>query len=329
MRASRLLSLLMLLQTRGRVSARVLADELEVSERTIHRDVEHLSASGVPVIAERGAAGGFALLEGWRTRLTGLTPDEARAIFMAGAPGPAAQLGLGGAVASAQLKLLAALPPEWQADAGRVGARFHLDPVGWYRRVERLDCLPIVAQAVWDERRLRIRYESWKGVVERRIEPLGLVLKAGEWYVVATARGEPRTYKLSNIHALDTLDGKFTRPRSFDLAAHWARSIERFEAELYGTTATVRVTANGLRRLRYLSAAVAEAVDRAEVTPDQTGWAQLTIPIESVEHAASELMRLGAECEVLEPTELRGRLAAATRAMAAIYRSRRAPRRIS
>ena len=320
MRASRLLSLLMLLQTRGCLSARVLADELEVSERTIHRDIEHLSAAGVPVVSERGASGGFALLDGWRTRLTGLTPEEARAIFMAGAPGPAAQLGLGGAVASAQLKLLAALPPEWQADAGRVGARFHLDPVGWYRRVERLDCLPAVAQAVWDERRLHIRYESWKGMVERRIEPLGLVLKAGEWYVVATARGEPRTYKLSNIHALDTLDGKFTRPRRFDLAAHWAASIERFEAELYRATATVRVSASGLRKLRYLSAAVAETVDRSDVKPDRTGWTQLTIPIESVEHAAAELMRLGADCEVISPAELRRRLAETASAMTSLYR---------
>src|SRR5471032_1552863 len=199
MRAGRLLSILMLLQSRGRMSAQSLADEVEVSVRTVYRDIDHLSAAGVPVTVERGAAGGFELLDGWRTRLTGLTPSEAQAVFMAGAPGPAAQLGLGDAAASAQLKLLAALPAAWQAGARRVSSRFHLDPVGWYQSAARVDNLPAVAEAVWSERRVDIRYESWKGMVDRRIEPLGLVIKAGEWYVVANAGKETRTYKLSNI----------------------------------------------------------------------------------------------------------------------------------
>jgi predicted DNA-binding transcriptional regulator YafY len=323
MRASRLLTLLMLLQSRGRMSAQRLAEEVEVSVRTVHRDIEELSASGVPVRSERGAAGGFELLEGWRTRLTGLTPVEAQAIFMAGAPGPAAQLGLGGAMASAQLKVLAALPAEWQADARRVGSRFHLDPVGWYRNVERLDHLPAVAQAVWNEQRLRIRYESWKGLVDRRIEPLGLVMKAGEWYVVAWADGVARTYKLSNIEALEVTGGKFVRPRHFDLARHWAESIERFESGLYRGTATVRASQAGLKRLKRLSAAVSEAIERAPAKPDRKGWTRVTIPIESVAHAAMELLKVGAECEALEPAELRARMAADSTALAALYRRKR------
>src|SRR4051812_48857737 len=135
MRASRLVSILMLLQTRGRVSARTLADHLEVSIRTIYRDIDELSAAGVPVVVERGATGGFELLDGWRTTLTGLTPHEAQSLFVSGLPGPAVELGLGDTMASAQLKLLAALPDAWQAETQRVSARFHVDLVGWYRRV--------------------------------------------------------------------------------------------------------------------------------------------------------------------------------------------------
>jgi predicted DNA-binding transcriptional regulator YafY len=213
MRASRLLSILMLLQTRGRMSAQALAGELEVSVRTIYRDIDELSVSGVPVWADLGRLGGFQLKKGWRTQLDGLTAPEAQAMFLGGLPGPAAQLGLGEAMASAQLKLLAALPDGWREDARRVSSRFHLDPLDWYRGSPPADHLAAMAQAVWSERRVQLRYESWKGVVERRLEPLGLVLKAGVWYVAATsataakpADKEPRTYRLSNVLALALTD---------------------------------------------------------------------------------------------------------------------------
>jgi predicted DNA-binding transcriptional regulator YafY len=321
MRASRLLSILMLLQSRGRMSAQALAREVEASVRTVYRDIDQLSAAGVPVRVERGAAGGFELLDGWRTRLTGLTPLEAQALFMAGLPGPAAQLGLGHARASAELKLLAALPADWQADARRVGSRFHLDPVGWYQSAAQVSHLPAVADAVWSERRLAMRYESWKGVVERVIEPLGLVLKAGEWYLVAVAREgrEPRTYRLDKILELAARAETFTRPRKFDLARFWAASLQRFEAGLYRESALVRASALGLERMRALGAALSDAVDGAKSKRDAKGWHQVTIPIESVEHAAQQLIRLGAEAEVLQPVELREKLAANARAIAAIY----------
>jgi biotin operon repressor len=156
-----LLSILMLLQSRGRTSARALADALEVSLRTIYRDVDSLSAAGVPIYSGRGRHGGFQLREGWRTQLTGLTAGEARALFMTGLPGPAQALGLGEAAASAHLKLLATLPDEWRDDAERVGARFHLDPVDWFRASPPADHLRLVAEAVWNERRVRMTYESW------------------------------------------------------------------------------------------------------------------------------------------------------------------------
>ncbi len=322
MRASRLLTILLLLQTHGRLSATRLAEETEVSVRTVLRDIEELSASGVPVRAIRGADGGFELLQGWRTRLTGLTPAEAQAIFMAGASGPAAQLGLGADAQSAQLKLLAALPEAWQADARRVASRFHLDAVGWYRREESIGHLPAVAAAVWNDRRLRIRYESWKGPVDRSIAPLGLVVKAGEWYLVAMAgKDSPRTYRISNIRAVIATE-KFTRPRRFDLARHWAESIERFETGLYRGTATLRASPAGLAALKRLSAAVSAAVDRAPKKAGSKGWTRVTIPIESIGHAARELLRVGAQCEVLQPAALRERLAEVAQALARIYNRR-------
>jgi predicted DNA-binding transcriptional regulator YafY len=320
MRAGRLLNLLLLMQARGRVSASRLAEETGVSVRTVLRDIDELSTSGVPVRSVRGADGGFELLEGWRTRLTGLTPEEAQAMFMAGASGPAAQLGLGDAAGTAQLKMLAALPPEWQADARRISSRFHLDTVGWYRREERPTHLPAIADALWNDRRIAIRYESWKDVVDRVVDPLGLVVKAGEWYLIAAAgkAGSPRTYRLSNVLSSRTL-GHFTRPRKFELAKYWNESIARFESGLYRGTATVRATAKGLKRMRYLSAAVAEAIDRAQPKADKRGWHKVTIPIESVEMAALELLKVGAECEILQPAELRAKIGENVSALSRMY----------
>ena len=240
---------------------------------------------------------------------------------MAGASGPAAQLGLGEAASTAQLKMLAALPQAWQADARRVATRFHLDTVGWYRREEKLTHLPAVAEALWTDRRLAIRYDSWKGIVDRTIDPLGLVVKAGEWYLVAVAgkASSLRTYKLSNVLSLET-HGHFTRPRRFDLAKYWGESIARFETGLYRGTATVRATEKGLKRMRRLSAAVSEAIDRAKPKAGRRGWHKVTIPIESVEMAAHDLMRIGAECEVVQPVELRHLLARTAAEICSLYK---------
>jgi predicted DNA-binding transcriptional regulator YafY len=297
MRAARLLQVLMLLQEHGRLSARRLAEEVQVSVRTIHRDVEELSASGVPIVAERGAAGGFALLEGWRTRLTGLTPIEAT--------------------------VMSSLPRTWQADPRRVASRFHLDPVGWYRAPARADHLSTVANAAWNDRRLRIRYDSWKGVSEKRIDPLGLVLKGGEWYVVAATGKGTATFKVSNILTVEDAKETFRRPARFDLPAYWAESIQRFEAGLYRGTALLRASPAGIKRLSYLSDAVARAVERAPVKADRRGWRQVTIPIESAWHASLELQRVGAECEVIAPAELRERMAENAAALSRIYRRAR------
>lgn len=322
MRASRLLSLLMLLQTRGRMSAPNLAALLEVSPRTILRDIDQLSAAGVPVWADRGRDGGFVLREGWSTQLTGLTEAEAQGLFLAGLPKAATELGLGHAATSAHLKMLTALPAHLRADAQRVSARLHIDPLDWHRAAATPAHLPVVADAVWRQRSLRIRYESWTGVRERLIQPLGLVLKAGVWYAVALADGsrEPRTYRLANIQQATATGTSFRTPKRFDLARHWQAATQRFETGLYTGSATLRLSAEGLRRLREFSAVIAEAALRsAAPDPDHAGWQRVTIPIESIAHAAGQLLGLAAEVEVLQPPALRQRLRQLLRATAAHY----------
>lgn len=318
MLASRLLTILMLLQTRGRMSAQALAAEVEVSVRTLYRDIDQLSAAGVPVYAERGRNGGFQLLDGYRTKLTGLTQAEAEALFLAGLPGPAAELGLGEAMATAQLKLLTALPSGWRAEAGRLGARFHLDPVGWFRDAAPAHHLQQVARAVWDQAKIRIRYRSWTGEVVREADPLGVVLKAGAWYLVAAVDGAPRTYRISEIQEMATLDGGFEPPPGFDLAAYWREAAARFEADIYRERARVRLSPAGVTRMQQLGP-VAEAALAGAGAPDGEGWVAVDLPVESVARACEELLKLGAEVEAIEPAELRKALRRTAEKMLEIY----------
>ncbi|MFD0260511.1 helix-turn-helix transcriptional regulator [Kitasatospora indigofera] len=315
MRASRLLSILLLLQTRGRMTAAELAAELEVSVRTVYRDAEALHAAGVPLYGDAGHRGGYQLLDGYRTRLTGLSPAEAEALFLSGVPGPAAELGLGSVLAAAQLKVRAALPPALREQAGRIQARFHLDAPGWYAEAEPVPFLPAVADAVWHGHVLRLRYRRWKEPteVDRRLEPYGLVLKAGRWYLVA-APG-PRVYRVDQILGLQRLEGGFPVPGGFDLAAYWQAHQADFHARLHTADAVVRLSPAGAARL---TGPAARAL-RATGEPQPDGWTRAVLPVESPEHACREYLALGAEIEVLAPAGLRARLAATARATAALY----------
>jgi predicted DNA-binding transcriptional regulator YafY len=319
MRASRLLTLMMLLQTRGRMSAEALAAELEVSVRTVYRDIDQLSAAGVPVYADVGRNGGFALLEGWRTRLTGLTAPEARALFLSGLPGPAGELGLGDEVQAAELKLLAALPADWQDEARRMASRFHLDPKGWFHSGHKPDFLKLVADAVWGERRLAIRYDSWTKISDSVVDPLGLVLKGGIWYLVARREGGYRTFRLSQILTLLVLDETFERPVDFDLPRHWEESTAQFEREVYVGTARVKATKTGISRLKDISLLVRQAIEAQVLDFDADGWAELDVPIEEEHWASREMTRVGAEIVVLAPPGLRDRMAGIARRLAGFY----------
>ncbi len=319
MRASRLLSILILLQIRGRMSAEALAEEFEVSVRTIYRDIDQLSAAGVPVYAERGRTGGFELMDGYRTRLTGFTAGEAEALLLSGVGRAAADLGLGSALADAEMKLLASLPPDAGASAQKVARRFHLDPVNWYQRAEAAGDLPAIAAAVWRETMLRIDYESWKGPVTRAVAPLGVVLKAGVWYLVAAVDGEPRTYRISNIRALESLDETFKRPAKFDLAKYWSKWACAFEAGLLRERAIVKLSPRGVRLLRDVSQAAADAMAQTGKPTKPVGWVRADIPIESIDHAAGQFLRLGADIEVIKPLSLREKIAAEAAKVARLY----------
>jgi predicted DNA-binding transcriptional regulator YafY len=330
MRSSRLLSMLMQLQLRGRVSAAVLAREAEVSVRTVYRDIDALSAAGVPVYAERGRSGGIVLREGWRTRLTGMTPREAQALPLAALPGAAKDLGLGLEAGAAQLKLLASLPADAGADAQRLAQRFHLDPVPWYHRAEALDNLPLLAAAVWNDQRVRIAYEGWDGAVVHELSPLGLVLKGGIWYLVAARAGRPRSYRVSGIRQLEVQPGAAARPAGFDLGRWWPRSVAQFEARLMRGSATVRISEEGQRILRAVSPAAAERVQATQrpCTPRaRAGWVQAEVPIETPAYSARQLLRLGSEVVVLSPPEVRRAVAAeAARVVRSYARTRTAAR---
>jgi predicted DNA-binding transcriptional regulator YafY len=323
-RASRLLAILLTLSTRGPTSAATLAAELEVSVRTIYRDVEALSAAGVPVYATRGRNGGIQLLDGYRTRLTGMTADEADALFLAGLPGAAADLGLGSVLAATQLKLLAALPPELRERAARIRDRFYLDAPGWLRENDAPPFLATVAEAAWTQQRLDVRYErSNRAVADRVLEPLGLVLKAGTWYLVAAAddgRG-PRTYRVSRVHSAAVRAEAFERPAGFDLETFWADYQRGYVERVYRERAVVRLSPQG-RELLFLVGTNAARRARAGMSaPDEHGWTQTTVPIESVRHGQHALMQLGEHAEVMAPAELRELIASSAQEMAARYGS--------
>jgi predicted DNA-binding transcriptional regulator YafY len=305
MRATRLVSLLLLLQTRGRLTAAEIAGTLEVSVRTVHRDVQSLAAAGVPVEAVRGVAGGYRLAGGYRTRLTGLTGDEAEALFAAGMPGPAAELGLGGELAAARLKLLAALPHDLQERASRASALFHLDTRGWFRAEDKVPHLTVLSSAVWRGCRVRIRYREGGKVVQRTVDPLGLVLKGGVWYLVARRSAGMRVYRVSRVAAVRLLDDGFERPGEFELRVFWEQWSRDFERQLARVEVVVRVDED-VRRFLPGEPRI-EAGGRAVLAFSHLG------------DAYRELLRFGAQLEVLEPAELRDRLAATGREIARLY----------
>ncbi|MFD7460775.1 MULTISPECIES: helix-turn-helix transcriptional regulator [unclassified Streptomyces] len=352
MSAGRLLSVLLLLQSRGRVSARGLAEELGVSVRTAYRDLARLQAAGVPVYAETGRGGGYRLVDGYRTRLTGLSEGEARALFLAGLPGPAADLGLAAEVTAARLKLLAALPAGLREEAARTAAVFHLDAPGWYREPEPTPRLPLFVDAVLTRRAVDVRYRRWRAPqeVRRRLRPYGLVLKSGTWYLVAAAEDGPAedraekdpaakdrtandwaandraasdraaTYRVTQVLDAVLSDERFDRPPGFDLGAYWASYLEDFRSRRYTGTATVRLSPRGRRRLPdNVPPEVVRAVDDTATAVGEDGWVEAVIPVESTEHACGELLRLGVDVEVVAPAELRRAMADIVGVLARAY----------
>lgn len=311
MRASRLVNILLLLQTRGRLTAGEIASELEVSVRTVYRDIEALSEAGIPIYAERGPHGGVRLVDGYRTRLTGLTTEEAEALFLSGLPGPAAALGLGTVVVAARLKVLAALPPELRARAARISERFYLDAPAWFQAPEELPHLPALAEAVWESRRIEIRYRrpGAERPVTRELEPLGIVLKGGVWYLVARSGASDRTYRVSRVVEVSTRPDHFERPAGFDLATHWSASIAAYERDQVPVDVVLRVAPDDAGTVvRLLDGEVLHDAGPAEGSAaEHAAGGMITIRARFtwLDEAETAMFRLGPRVEILEPAELR------------------------
>ncbi|MGC0336113.1 helix-turn-helix transcriptional regulator [Streptomyces sp. SLBN-8D4] len=318
MRADRLLSLLLSLQSRGQMTARQLAAELEVSVRTVYRDLEALSAAGVPVVASGGPGGGCRLMEGWRSPLLGISAEEATALLAAASRGgPLERIALGDALAQARLKLLAALPAAGREQADTTASRFHIDTQAWFKPPEPVPHLPVLVDAVRQDRRLRLTHANRPGAA-RAVDPLGLVAKAGVWYLVVRSDRGIRTHRASRITEAELLPEAFTRPADFDLAAHWARWTAEFETSLDQLPVTVRLSTAGLAALAQV---LGDTESAARAVPDAhaPGWHRLVLHFDDRQAACRRLLGFGPDAEVLEPADVRRELAQAARRTAARY----------
>ncbi|MFI1680343.1 helix-turn-helix transcriptional regulator [Streptomyces sp. NPDC020607] len=323
MRAARLIKMVLLLQARPSMTAAELAAELEVSERTITRDAQALSEAGVPVYADRGRTGGYRLIGGYRTRLTGLGRSEAEALFLSGVPGALREMGLADAASAARLKVSAALMPSLRDASQNASQRFHLDAPGWFRETPAPELLPAVADAVWDDRRVTARYCRQDTEVERELEPYGLVLKAGVWYLCARVpeSGVYRVYRIDRFTAVVAGEERFARDEEFDLPGFWEERAEQFARAILRSEAVVRLSEAGVRQLPYATdRAVAREAMGTAGEPDAAGRVTVTLPVENEDVAYAQLLSLGPEAEVLEPPGLRARFAEAAARAAALYR---------
>ena len=322
MRSARLLETLLLLQARGSVTAAELADRLEVSTRTVYRDAEALSAAGVPIYAERGRGGGIRLLPGFRTDVTGLTQDEARALFVLTTGGAHADLGLAAPLRSAIAKVLRAVPAPFQPAAAAVSQRILVDPVGWMRAAETAGSLGVLQSAVFADRRVLLRYRSsgQSSATERLVDPYGLVSKSGIWYLVADVSGEPRLFRVSRVESAVLDEAPVVRRDGVELAGLW----DALRRQVDERPTPVRVTAR-VRRARldmftrmfaaHLSAAPADAGAEEDAGAD---WAAVSLRFAAVQ-AARPLLSFGADVEVLWPPEVREDLLAVASAVTACY----------
>jgi predicted DNA-binding transcriptional regulator YafY len=320
MRADRLLSIVLLLQAHHQMTSRDLASRLEVSERTIHRDMEALSGAGIPVIAARGSGGGWSLLGEYRTTLTGLTEAEIQSLFVTKPTKLLADLHLEKAADGAHLKLLASLPTAFRQGAERARQRIHIDVSGWSRREEAVPFLPLLQEALWLERKLNIKYKRGEKCepVERLLSPLGLVAKGSVWYLVASVDESVRSYRVSRIADAQILNEPATIPADFNLADYWERSASTFKSTVPNYLATFWVPPAVILRLPF--AGRFARVNETEET-DARGWRKVCVGFDVEEMACEYAVSFGPNLEVIEPTELREKVVAMTKATLEFYTS--------
>lgn len=317
MRADRLITIIMLLQNNGRMTTRELAEKLETSERTIHRDMVALSGSGVPVYSERGSNGGWVLAEDYRTNLTGMNAEELNSLLLAHPTSVIRDLGMQQSLQQAVEKLLASFPSSSTGDAWKVRERIHVDGAGWHPSFEELPNLSIIQEAVWQGRKLAVKYvKDQEEALERVIEPLGLVAKGGIWYTSAFADGEVRTFRISRVAEARLLDETFVRPDDFDLASYWERSMRRFQEGLPRYPAVVRFHHSmwgRTGRQRFMKV-INEETEEKE-------WKKITVEFNTLESACEILLGYGDKAEAVAPAELRDLIKAKAAAILARYES--------
>ena len=287
------------------MTARALAKELDVSERTIFRDISALSTAGVPVYGESGRDGGFSLLDSYRTRLTGLSEGEVRALFMLSSTAALSDLGVSHELQSAFLKLSASLPEARRQDQARVRQRFHLDSAPWNQGDEPVPHLGSIHQALWEDRRIHLRYRLPLSLeIEQLVAPYGLVAKAGVWYVVCAHNGTFRTHRVSALTGVQISDEHFERSDDFDLEAHWEEFCAERERSSSHYTATLRISTDFLSELpKHFGRSVHPVI--AEAKAAESRWITLDLPFESLEAARDKILSFGRGVEVMEPIALR------------------------
>lgn len=317
MRADRLFSIVLLLQSRGQMTARTLARQLEVSERTIHRDMEALSGAGIPVVAERGSGGGWSLLGEYRTNLTGLNEAEVQSLFLTRPTPVLADLNLDKAAEGALLKLLAALPSIYRQGAEYARQRIHIDVTGWHATKEAVPLLHVLQDAIWQERKVMIRYQRGdSGSVDRLIDPLGLVAKGSVWYLVGAVEGHVRSYRVSRIVDAELTGDVFQRPPDFNLAVFWEQSAAQFREHLPRYQAQVRVRPDILVRMPYAGRFC--RIEHVGQT-DAEGWVHVSLRFDIEEMACEYALSFGPQLEVLKPPPLREKVVAAAKATIEFY----------
>ncbi len=303
MRADRLLSILLMLQTHRRMTTSELAERMEVSPRTIHRDMDALSGSGVPVVGKPGHGGGWELLEPYRTDLTGLTLLESQTMFLDALPQPLSALGMDQAARSARIKLLAALSHDAQATVEQARQRLYIDPTGWRGHMAAApEHLSTLQDAVWMDRMIQITYRRADGqVVERIVSPLGLVAKGQTWYLVGAVDDGFRTYRISRVVDAQIEEEPVKRPADFDLRSYWEQSTSDFQTALPSFEATARVSKDLLNRLRF-GLGFARTKHIGETCID--GWTPVRIDFGIEDEALGFVLRFGGDIQSIEPDYL-------------------------
>ncbi|WP_312470276.1 YafY family protein [Neobacillus sp.] len=318
MRADRLISILLLLQNKGKLTTKTLAKELEVTERTIHRDMEALSVAGIPVVADRGKSGGWRLLEQYRTNLTGLKANEIKSLFISPSFQLLTDLGLTKDWQEARQKLLASIPSSLHKNADDVWSRIHVDTNAWRQSTEKIESFKILQQAIWDEKKLQIKYERADGeCVERIVDPLGLVAKGSRWYLIASSNEDFRNYRASRVQSATLTNESFSRPKGFNLVQYWRDSTEKFIKSLPRYEVEVEISPSIVQRIKFTGRFV--QLIKMD-SPLDNGWIPANLCFDTEQEAKEYILGFGDQIRIIHPYTLKQNIYDMAKALVNFYK---------